>query len=113
MTVTPDGVYYHDLAEGAGEGVGRNDRVRIHYNGFLPDGTPFDSSVARNEPIEFVVGMREVIQGWEIGVRGMKAGGRRILVIPPDLGYGSRGITGVVPGNATLVFEIQLLGVGE
>ena len=112
MTRTPEGLYFHDLALGTGEEADRNDRVRIHYNGFLPDGTPFDSSVARDEPIQFVLGMREVVQGWEIGVRGMKVGGRRLLVIPPELGYGSRGLTGVVPRNATLVFEIQLLEVG-
>lgn len=113
MTRTDEGLYYHDLALGTGEEAGSNDRVTIHYNGFLPDGTPFDSSVARDEPIQFVLGMREVVQGWEIGVRGMKEGGRRLLVIPPDLGYGSRGLSGVVPGNATLVFEVQLLEVGE
>jgi FKBP-type peptidyl-prolyl cis-trans isomerase len=113
MTRTPEGLFYHDLAEGTGDEADRNDRVKIHYNGFLPNGAPFDSSVARDEPIQFVLGMREVVRGWEIGVRGMKEGGRRLLVIPPDLGYGSRGLPGAVPGNATLVFEIQLLEVGE
>ena len=113
MTLTDEGLYYHDLALGTGQEADRNDRVRIHYAGFLPDGTPFDSSIAAGEPIQFVLGMREVVRGWEVGVRGMKEGGRRLLVIPPDLGYGSRGLSGVVPGNATLVFEIQLLEVGE
>jgi peptidylprolyl isomerase len=113
MTLTPEGLYYYDLAEGTGEAAERGDRVRIHYNGFFPDGTLFDSSQARGEPIQFVLGMREVIRGWELGVPGMKHGGRRLLVIPPDLGYGSRGLSGVVPGNSTLVFEVQLLEVGE
>jgi len=113
MTLTPDGLYYHDLALGTGEEAGANDRVTIHYHGWHPDGTLFDSSLAREEPFQFVLGMREVIQGWEVGVRGMKVGGRRLLVVPPDLGYGSRGIRGVVPRNATLVFEVRLLDVGE
>jgi len=113
MTRTEDGVYYNDLSQGTGEEADLNDRVRIHYNGFLPDGTMFDSSFARDEPIRFVMGMREVIRGWEIGVRGMKEGGRRLLVIPPNLAYGSQGSPGLVPRNATLVFEIQLLEVGE
>lgn len=113
MTVTPDGVYYHDLVEGTGEEVGVNRRVTIHYNGWLPDGTLVDSSLALEEPIQFVLGFREVIRGWEVGVRGMKVGGRRLMVVPPDLAYGSRGQRGIVPGNATLVFDIQLLKVGE
>ena len=113
MTVTPEGLYYHDMVLGTGDEAGVNDRVTIHYNGFRPDGTPFDSSRARDEPIEFVLGMREVIRGWEIGVRGMRVGGKRILVIPSDLGYGSRGLSGVVPRNATLVFEVELLDVGQ
>ena len=113
MTLTPDGLYYHDLTLGTGEEAQVNDRVTIHYNGFLPDGTVFDSSVARDEPIRFVLGFREVIRGWELGVRGMKVGGKRVLVIPPDLGYGSRGLSGVVPRNATLAFEIELLDVSE
>jgi FKBP-type peptidyl-prolyl cis-trans isomerase len=112
MTLTPEGFYYHDLVEGSGEEAGPNDRVRIHYNGWLPDGTLFDSSVALGEPIQVVLGMREVIRGWELGIPGMRVGGRRLLVIPPDLGYGARGQRGVVPGNSTLVFEIQLLEVG-
>lgn len=113
MTLTQEGLYYHDLVLGTGEEAGANDRVTIHYNGFLPEGTPFDSSRGREEPIQFVLGMREVIEGWEVGVRGMKVGGRRLLVVPPDLGYGGRGVSGVVPRNATLVFDVELLEVGE
>ncbi|TFH66963.1 MAG: FKBP-type peptidyl-prolyl cis-trans isomerase [Gemmatimonadales bacterium] len=113
MTLTPDGLYYHDLALGTGEEAQLNDRVTIHYNGWHPDGTLFDSSVALEEPIQFVLGVREVILGWEVGIRGMKVGGRRILVIPPKLGYGSRGLPGVVPRNATLVFEVRLLDVRD
>lgn len=111
MTLTPDGLYYHDLAVGTGAEARLNKRVRIHYNGWHPDGGLFDSSLAREEPFEFVLGHREVIRGWEIGVRGMRVGGRRILVIPPKLAYGSRGLSGAIEGNATLVFEVQLLDV--
>ncbi len=113
MTLTPEGLYFHDLVEGTGKAAQVNDRVTIHYNGWHPDGTLFDSSLSREEPLPFVLGFREVIRGWEVGIRGMKVGGRRILVIPPDLGYGSRGLRGVVPRNATLVFDVQLLEVGE
>ena len=113
MTLTPDGLYYHDLTEGTGREARLNDRVTIHYNGWHPDGTLFDSSLARGEVFEFVLGHREVIRGWDQGIQGMKVGGRRILVIPPKLAYGSRGISGTVPGNATLVFEVQLMDVGE
>ena len=113
MTLTPEGLYYHDLAEGTGKMAEVNDRVTIHYNGWHPDGTLFDSSLSREEPLQFVLGFREVIRGWEVGIRGMKVGGRRILVIPPDLGYGARGLRGVVPQNAILVFDVQLLDVGE
>jgi hypothetical protein len=113
MTLTPEGLYYHDLVEGTGALAQLNDRVTLHYNGSLPDGTLFDSSVASQEPVRFVLGRREVIRGWELGVQGMKVGGRRLLVIPPDLAYGSRGRPPVIPRNATLVFEVQLLAVGD
>lgn len=113
MTKTSDGLYYHDLEPGTGEEAQLNDRVTIDYNGFRPDGSLFDSSIVREEPFEFVLGHREVIRGWELGVRGMKVGGRRLLVIPPNLAYGSRGLSGVIDRNATLVFEVQLLDVGN
>jgi peptidylprolyl isomerase len=113
MTLTEDGVYFLDLAEGTGEEARWNRRVTLHYMGWHPDGTLFDSSLASGGPIRFTVGNREVIRGWELGIQGMKEGGRRRLVVPPRLGYGSRGLRGVVPGNAVLIFEVQLLEIGE
>lgn len=113
MILTPQGLYYRDLAEGTGEEARNHDRVTIHYVGRFPDGTVFDSSVGGEGPVEFSLGEGEVIRGWDLGIRGMKVGGRRMLVIPPSLGYGSRGVRGVVPGNATLVFEVQLVAVNR
>jgi FKBP-type peptidyl-prolyl cis-trans isomerase len=111
MTRTREGVYYEGLAPGSGEEATVNSAVSIHYLGWLPDGELFDSSLARGEPMEFTLGFREVIPGWEEGIRGMREGGRRLLVIPPDLAYGDQGVRGAVPPNATLVFEIQLVEV--
>lgn len=87
--------------------------VRVHYTGWLEDGTKFDSSVDRNEPFEFPLGAGYVIQGWDRGVAGMKVGGVRRLFIPSQLAYGDRGAGSVIPPNATLIFEIQLLGVKD
>jgi FKBP-type peptidyl-prolyl cis-trans isomerase FkpA len=112
MTLTPQGLYYHDLSQGSGDEARVNDRVTIHYRGWHPDGRLFDSSLSSGEPMEFVLGHREVIRGWELGIQGMRVGGRRLLVIPPRLGYGGRGVPGVIPGNATLVFEVQLVAIG-
>lgn len=86
--------------------------VSVHYTGTLTDGSKFDSSVDRGRPFSFVLGGGQVIQGWEKGVLGMKVGGKRRLTIPPEMGYGARGFPPVIPGGATLVFEIELLGVG-
>ncbi len=113
MTLTDQGLYYQDLSVGSGEEARVNRRVTVHYMGWHPDGRLFDSSLASGGPIRFIVGNREVIRGWELGVQGMKEGGRRRLVIPSRLAYGARGLRGVVPGNATLVFEVQLLEVGN
>ena len=110
MTQTPTGLYYRDLVAGKGDASVAGRDVTVHYSGWLPDGTKFDSSKDRNEPFVFRLGARKVIAGWDEGVAGMKVGGTRKLVIPPSLGYGSRG-TGPIPPNSTLVFDVELLGV--
>lgn len=110
MTQTPSGLYIQELAEGQGEPAGSGNQVVVHYTGWLPEGQEFDSSRGR-EPFEFVLGEGMVIRGWDEGVAGMRPGGRRKLVIPPDLGYGARGAGGVIPPNATLVFDVELLQV--
>lgn len=100
-----------DLVVGTGVEAERGDTVTVHYTGWLTDGTKFDSSVDRGQPFSFILGAAQVISGWEIGVLGMKEGGTRKLTIPPHLGYGERGAGGVIPPNATLVFEVELLKV--
>lgn len=109
---TPSGLIIEDLIVGSGDEavVGRS--VTVHYTGWLTDGKKFDSSKDRNDPFEFPLGAGYVIRGWDEGVQGMKVGGTRKLTIPPQLGYGARGAGGVIPPNATLVFEVELLGVG-
>ncbi|MNK69066.1 FK506-binding protein [compost metagenome] len=100
-----------DLQEGSGSSPKPGDVVSVHYTGWLENGTKFDSSVDRGEPFEFVIGQGQVIQGWDQGVMTMKEGGKRRLTIPAELGYGSRGAGGVIPPNATLIFEVELLDV--
>ena len=100
-----------DQVVGTGEEATAGKRVSVHYTGTFEDGRTFDSSVPRGEPFEFKLGAGQVIKGWDQGVAGMKVGGKRRLVIPSDLAYGSRGAGGVIPPNATLVFEVELLGV--
>ncbi len=96
---------------GTGDGAKDGDTLVVHYTGTLTDGKKFDSSKDRNEPFEVTLGQRRVIAGWEQGLQGMKAGESRKLTIPPDLGYGARGAGGVIPPNATLVFEVDLLEI--
>lgn len=112
-TTTDSGLQYVDLEEGSGPEVREGDTVLAHYTGWLEDGTRFDSSYQRGEPFTVIVGMGQVIPGWDEGLVGMQAGGRRQLVIPPDLAYGATGAGGVIPGDATLTFEIEVLEVNS
>jgi FKBP-type peptidyl-prolyl cis-trans isomerase len=108
---TPSGLKYDDLKVGTGAEAKAGQTVSVHYTGWLTDGKKFDSSVDRGQPFEFPLGMGRVIKGWDEGVQGMKIGGKRKLTIPPGLGYGSRGAGQVIPPNATLIFDVELLGV--
>lgn len=111
-TVTTDsGLQYVDLVEGDGASPKTGQTVSVHYTGTLKDGTKFDSSRDRNSPLQFKIGVGQVIQGWDEGVGTMKVGGRRKLIIPPDLGYGSQGAGAVIPPNATLIFDVELLNI--
>jgi len=110
MEETDTGLYYEVLSLGSGDLVEPGDTAVVHYTGWLPDGTKFDSSRDRGEPFSFPVGGGQVIAGWDQGVSGMAVGETRKLVIPPHLGYGAAGAGGVIPPNATLVFDIELLG---
>ena len=108
---TPSGLKYVDREIGTGESPKPGESVMVHYTGTLIDGTKFDSSIDRRQPFTFKIGVGQVIKGWDEGVMTMKIGGKRKLIIPPDLGYGARGAGGVIPPNATLVFEVELLGI--
>ncbi len=108
---TVSGLKYYDFVVGTGAEVKTGDSVSVHYTGWLADGAMFDSSLDRGQPLQFVVGIGQVIPGWDEGLSTMKVGGKRQLVIPPELGYGPSGASGVIPPNATLIFEVELLEV--
>lgn len=108
---TPSGLKYVDQVVGTGDAAAAGQNVSVHYTGWLENGKKFDSSVDRGQPFSFPLGAGRVIKGWDEGVQGMKVGGKRKLTIPSDLGYGSRGAGGVIPPNATLIFDVELLGV--
>lgn len=110
-TTTASGLIIEELEAGSGATAAKGNTVSVHYTGWLTDGKKFDSSKDRNDPFQFPLGAGHVIRGWDEGVQGMQEGGRRKLTIPPELGYGARGAGGVIPGNATLVFEVELLKV--
>ncbi len=101
-----------DIELGTGTEAVKGQEITVHYSGYLTDGTKFDSSLDRKQPLSFTLGVGMVIQGWDEGFNGMKVGGKRKLTIPPEMGYGTRGAGGVIPPNATLVFDVELLQVG-
>jgi peptidylprolyl isomerase len=115
MKTTPSGLQYEDTVEGTGASPKTGQTCVMHYTGWLFEnktkGKKFDSSLDRGQPFEFPIGQGRVIQGWDEGVATMKVGGKRTLVIPPSIGYGARGAGGVIPPNATLLFEVELLGL--
>jgi FKBP-type peptidyl-prolyl cis-trans isomerase len=112
-TTTPSGLQYWDVVVGTGAAATAGSQVSVHYTGWLPSGEKFDSSVDRGQPFSFPLGAGQVIKGWDEGVAGMKVGGKRQLRIPPELGYGARGAGGVIPPNATLIFDVELLAVSQ
>ncbi len=115
MNTTPSGLQYIDHVVGEGDTAAAGQHVTVHYTGWLYEngeqGAKFDSSRDRNDPFDFPLGAGMVIKGWDEGVQGMKIGGQRTLIIPPGLGYGARGAGGVIPPNATLKFDVELIGL--
>jgi peptidylprolyl isomerase len=111
MITTDSGLTYVDVVVGNGAAPVAGKQVKVHYTGTLENGTKFDSSVDRKQPFSFIIGVGQVIKGWDEGVMSMKVGGKRKLVIPANLGYGARGAGGVIPPNATLLFDVELLEV--
>lgn len=111
---TESGLAYIDIVPGTGQSPQSGDKVTVHYAGYLLDGKKFDSSVDRGKPFTFTIGQGQVIKGWDEGVMTMKVGGKRKLIIPPELGYGmQRAGGGLIPPNSTLVFDVQLINVGQ
>jgi FKBP-type peptidyl-prolyl cis-trans isomerase len=108
---TASGLKYVEIKEGIGPSPQTGQMVTVHYTGTLQNGKKFDSSVDSGQPLQFNIGVGQVIKGWDEGILTMKVGGKRKLIIPPELGYGSRGAGGVIPPNATLIFEVELLDV--
>jgi FKBP-type peptidyl-prolyl cis-trans isomerase FkpA len=115
MITSASGLQYEDTTEGSGQEASKGNAVSVHYTGWLfkdgVQGSKFDSSLDRNAPFRFALGAGMVIKGWDEGVAGMKVGGKRTLIIPSDLGYGARGAGGVIPPNAVLKFDVELLEV--
>jgi peptidylprolyl isomerase len=115
FSTMPSGIRYHDEVVGEGPSPTAGQTVIVHYTGWLDDGgkpgKKFDSSRDRGQPFQFKLGVQQVISGWDIGVASMKVGGRRTLLLPPEHGYGARGAGGVIPPNATLLFDVELLGL--
>ena len=112
-SVMADGVQINNNIEGAGKEIVKHSKIQVHYTGKLQDGTKFDSSYDRGEPFGFQIGLRQVIEGWETGLMGMKVGGKRTLIIPPELAYGERGAGDLIPPNATLTFDIEIVAVQD
>jgi peptidylprolyl isomerase len=111
VITTPSGLQYVEIKEGTGETPKQGQTVSVHYTGTLTNNSKFDSSRDRGQPFAFKIGIGQVIKGWDEGLSTMKVGGRRKLIIPPELGYGARGAGGVIPPNATLIFDVELLGI--
>lgn len=111
VVTTESGLKYKEIQEGTGATPQKGQTVVVHYTGTLEDGTKFDSSRDRKQPFSFKLGAGQVIKGWDEGISTMKVGGRRQLIIPPELGYGARGAGGVIPPNATLIFDVELLRI--
>jgi FKBP-type peptidyl-prolyl cis-trans isomerase len=110
MVTTPSGLKYQELVVGKGPVPKHGNKVMVHYTGWLSDGTKFGSSIPRNDPLVFRLGRGEVIKGWDEAIATMHVGGKRKLIVPPKLGYGDQGYDGLIPANATLVYEVELLG---
>ncbi|MDC0343025.1 FKBP-type peptidyl-prolyl cis-trans isomerase [Alphaproteobacteria bacterium] len=111
QSVMADGVQIYNNIDGEGTEIVKHSKIQVHYTGKLQDGTKFDSSFDRGEPFSFQIGLRQVIEGWEIGLMGMKVGGKRTLIIPSELAYGERGAGDLIPPNATLTFDVEIVAV--